>query len=461
MALFAAWIAILVPWALASVIVRRTCFSTGPGSVAASIGYGFFLGLLPAAGLFGLQGHLGLPLNPWPLIAAMAVVWVVVSWRVRSSWSISAPVLRRALWPETRWSQILTISVMAWVAIRLATLAYAVSTYSLFPWDAWTTWALRAKVWTELGEWVPFVAPAVWLTDVEGVSRTTAAWHYPELPSWISAWAASAAGGWNEQAANAPALGALVALLAASFGQLRRWGASILTAWVAVWLLVSIPLVGSHVALAGYADLWVAAALGLSFMAFLSWIRDGGRSQLALTISLIILTALLKKEALVWVCLFVPAWLVSRLSARAFWLLPLLVIGLLLVLAQTQGFTVRIPMIGEFAFTAGGEWRWVLLQGFVFGNWHLFGYLLIALIAVSVVELIGGRAEAWLRSGITWICGALLGFYVLFFWTAAAEWAIDGTSLNRILLQFAPAILFLGMAMWTSRISAKEPPTHA
>jgi hypothetical protein len=461
MALLTAWIAILVPWALASVIVRHTCFSTGPGSVAASIGYGFFLGVLFSAGLFGLQGHFGLPLNPWPLIAVMVTALVAVSWRVRSSWLIAPNALRQALWPEFRWSQVLTVAVMAWVAFRVATLAYAVSTYSLFPWDAWTTWALRAKVWTELGQWVPFVAPDVWLADVDGVSRTTAAWHYPELPSWISAWTASATGAWNERAANAPALGALLALLAATFGQLRRWGAPILAAWVAVWLLVSIPLVGSHVALAGYADLWVAATLGLSFMAFLSWIRDGGRSQLVLTISLIILTALLKKEALVWVCLFVPAWLVGRLSARAFWLLSILVIGSLLALAQTQAFTVRIPMLGEFVFAAGGEWRWVLLQGFVFGNWHLFGYLVIGLLALSMVELIRGRAEPWLRSGITWVFGALLGFYVLFFWTAAAEWAIDGTSLNRILLQFTPAILFLAMALWTSRIPAKEPRAHA
>jgi hypothetical protein len=219
MGLLGAWIAILVPWALATVIVRRTCFESGPGSVGASVGYGFFLGLLPAAGLFGLQGHIGLPLNPWPIIAAMLAVLVALSWWLRARLTIvareiTASELTRALWPEGRWSRLLAIGILAWVAIRFATLAFAVSTYSLFPWDAWTTWALRAKVWTELGQWVPFVAPDVWLADVEGVSRTTAAWHYPELPSWVSAWAATAAGGWREQAANAPALGALVALLA-------------------------------------------------------------------------------------------------------------------------------------------------------------------------------------------------------------------------------------------------------
>jgi hypothetical protein len=142
------------------------------------------------------------------------------------------------------------------------------------------------------------------------------------------------------------------------------------------------------------------------------------------------------------------------------WVLPIVAIISVVALLQTDGVTLRLPLLGEFAFTAGGEWRWVLLQGFVFGNWHLFGYLLFALLAFGVVELIRGRAEPWLRSGITWVIGALFGFYVLFFWTAAADWAIDGTSLNRILLQFAPAILFLAMALWASRISAMEPPAH-
>ena len=454
--------AVLVPWLLGSVALRAAVFRSGPGSVAASVGYGFFAALIPTVGLFALQGHLGWGLNPWPIAAINLGLLAFTLWRMRGL-SARRPVTVRwdALLPSGRWSRVLVVALMLWVVLRMANLIFAASTYSLFPWDAWTTWALRAKVWIELGQWVPFVAPDAWIQDVEGVSRTTAAWHYPELPSWISAWAAAASGDWNEQAANTPWVGAVLALSAAAFGQTRRWGASIVSAWVMGWLLVSIPLVGSHVALAGYIDLWVAACLGLAFMAFLFWIRDRQRSQLALAAIFIVITAFLKKEALVWVLLFLPAWLASRVPARVIWLLPVAGAVSVLALFQSDGFTIRLPLLGEFAFTSGGEWRWVLLHGFVFGNWHLFGYLIVALIVFSLIELLRGRAEPWLRSGITWVFGALFSFYVLFFWTAAAEWAVDGTSLNRILLHFTPAMLFLMTALWTSRITPTESPSDA
>ncbi len=458
MGLLGTWSAILVPWAVAALIIRHTCFAAGPGSAGASIGYGFFLGVLPAAGLFGLQGHLGFALNPWPLIGVFAalllVVWLVI---VKSpSSSIAWRHVFAALLPEDKWGRVITIIIVAWVALRVATLAFAVANYPLFPWDAWTTWALRAKVWVELGQWVPFVSAEAWLADGAGMTRTIAAWHYPELPSWISAWASSAAGAWHERAANAPWLGALLALLAATFGQLRRWGVSIVTSWVSVWLLVSIPLMSSHVALAGYIDLWVAATLGLAFMAALSWVRDDDTSQLALAILLVAMAVLLKKEALVWASLFIPAWLAGRLPARAFWLLPVVAIGALLALMQSQGFTIHIPLLGEFTLAATGEWRWVLLHVFVFGTWHLLGYLLIISLVLLLIEMVRDRAEAWIRFGVTWVFGALLGFYVLFFWTSAAEWAVDGTSVNRILLHFTPAILFLIVAAWTSKINSAE-----
>jgi hypothetical protein len=52
------------------------------------------------------------------------------------------------------------------------------------------------------------------------------------------------------------------------------------------------------------------------------------------------------------------------------------------------------------------------------------------------------------RAGLAWVLAALLAFYLLFFWTAAAAWALSGTSLNRILLQFAPALAFWMLSVW-------------
>jgi hypothetical protein len=48
------------------------------------------------------------------------------------------------------------------------------------------------------------------------------------------------------------------------------------------------------------------------------------------------------------------------------------------------------------------------------------------------------------------VLGAIAAFYVLFFWTPAAEWVRLGTSGNRIMLHFAPALVFWLMTLWHS-----------
>jgi len=132
------------------------------------------------------------------------------------------------------------------------------------------------------------------------------------------------------------------------YGQARLWGASALTALVFTWLLLSLPLLDTHVALAGYADLWLAAVFGLAAIAFFPMGAEwrppaggvGGAARLA--------CPLIKLEGAVWLLLFIPALMAARL--RGWLLLALVVVAAALVLSWwlAGGVTFAMPGLGEF-----------------------------------------------------------------------------------------------------------------
>jgi hypothetical protein len=88
----------------------------------------------------------------------------------------------------------------------------------------------------------------------------------------------------------------------------------------------------------------------------------------------------------------------------------------------------------------------------VFDSWHLAVYALLATFVVRATGLHDrgdpSASGQWARAGVAWVVAAVAGFLFLFFLTGASEWARRGTSVNRILLQFAPALLFWAMTVW-------------
>ena len=160
---------------------------------------------------------------------------------------------------------------------------------------------------------VPFVDAQRWLADVSASVYTLEAWTYPKTVPLLALWPTLAFGAWNETAANLPWIGCVLALGLGFYEQARQWGASALTALIFTWLLLSLPLLNTHVALAGYADLWMAAVFSLAVIAFLQWARDGDRRQGLLAALLALACPLIKHEGAVWLLLFPPMLLAARL----------------------------------------------------------------------------------------------------------------------------------------------------
>lgn len=473
---FGVALALGLPWLAGALWLRLLWREPVAGVWPLALGYGYLLSLLGVTLLLRGFGMAGLPFALFATLLLFALLAAMAVQRLRQPVRIGTgdnPGVFRRL---PVWQQILFALLLLWLGARLLGLALEVWWEPLFPWDAWTTWAVRARVWSELQQLAPFVSAQDWLADPGASAYTIAASGYPETVSLLALWPTLGYGGWNETAANLPWLGCALALGLGFYGQARLWGASPLTSLVLLWLLLSLPLLNTHVALAGYADLWLATTLGLALIALLHWARDGDWRQGLLALVLALACPLIKQEGLVWLLLLLAALFAARLSGRGLlWLVSAAAV-IVLAIGLRGGLTVEIPVLGalhlapnlieapglgRFEFSYHDTWEPVARNLFVYGSWHLFAYLLTAAAVWSLIETVRQGAAPWQRAGLTFVLGSLLALFVLFFLTNAHLWAAQSTSINRLLLHFAPAFVFWMLTLWAGRDAAVKPTAHS
>jgi hypothetical protein len=115
---------------------------------------------------------------------------------------------------------------------------------------------------------------------------------------------------------------------------------------------------------------------------------------------------------------------------------------------------IDAPYLGTWHFRYSDSWPAVRDHLFLFDNWHLFNYLLAAVLSCRIYTITRRQTMPWQRGADTWVVAALFSFFFLFFWTGAALWATQATSVNRVLLHFVPALTFWMMTIF---VQAKEP----
>lgn len=96
-------------------------------------------------------------------------------------------------------------------------------------------------------------------------------------------------------------------------------------------------------------------------------------------------------------------------------------------------------------------WAPVARNLLILGNWHLLGYLLLIALLAGLPRAV---AEPWRLAGMMVTGSGLLMLFVLFFLTEAYLWAVEYTSINRVFLHFAPALLFWSMTVLPSPLMA-------
>ncbi|MEE4378783.1 MAG: hypothetical protein V2J55_14920 [Candidatus Competibacteraceae bacterium] len=462
-------LAIVLPWLLGVVWLRKG----GVSQWSLLLAYGYLLGILFTTLLLRALDSLGLTLS-FPLCALLLSVLIFFGiQQTRTLWQWNGSGSLAAWRHQPFWHHLLFGLVLVGIAVKFYGFAVEIGARPLYPWDAWTTWGVRPQVWFEFKQLVPFVDAASWLATDH--SLTTAylleAWHYPPAVSLIQLWMSLGYGQWHESMANLPWLLCGVALGLGFYGQARLWTGKPLLSLVFTYLLLSIPLLNAHVALAGYADLWMATIYSLAAIALLQWLRTRDRAQGLLALLLGLTCALVKVEGVVWLLTLLPVASAALTPRRYRFGLLLLLVVLLMLWFWNGGFSatlpglgtiylqperIEIPYLGRFDVAYSPNWEPFLDNFFVLGSWHLFWYVLILLVVVAMPKIATDRLllifSAVVSSGL-----AMLFF--LFLMTEAREWAAKYTSINRLFLHITPLLMFYGLILFQA-LRAQSPNTN-
>jgi len=437
-------------------------------------GYGFFLGYAVLFLAIMTSNELTGTVS-WPGLMTFLLIFAisggVAVWKTRSK--LHAPPLDTKT-PLSKPLRGLAAVILILTTVHLVFMTVEVFTQPLYPWDAWTVWAFRAKAWFLTGGITEMTGSAGWVSATATDVFSTTGWGYPLFPSIITYWAAASLGHWSETLINLPLLLAGLSIGMALYGQCRESGFNVSISLLCCYLLYSIPLFGTHIALAGYADLWMAGFAGLGFVALLrgSIIQDTTfkvNTQLLLGLLMIALGILAKNEGRIWFLAAMAMLIVNRFHLRIL-LLSFLVFTAVILLAFALGITtIQIPLIGTLGYSGGqfiipfiggvsievhDIWQPYLKNFFTLGNWNLLWVLVLACLMLSIQS----RRHPLQRASLVFIGLFLATQLFIFGFTKQGLWAANFTSINRLPIHFIPALLFSAFLLLRSRF--EQLPTE-
>ena len=425
-------------------------------------GYGFFLGyavlflaIKASNQLTGTVSWTGLML----FLLVFTASGGLAVWRSREQTMTSA-VPRPA--PPGTALKILTVIVSALMAIHLVFIAVEIFTLPVYPWDAWLVWVYRAKAWFLAGDMAEVVSRADWATGTSADIYTIHAWRYPLFVSVIPYWAALSLGRWSETLVNLPVLLAGLAIGMALYGQCREYGFSARISLTTCYLMYSIPLFGTHIALAGYADIWMAGFTGLGFIALIRGVILHGNHakagfQFVLGLLMILFGIGVKNEGMVWLLAALALVILTNFRLRV----PVLIVGSALALgavAFALGIShIELPLVGKLGMDNGrfvipliGKFRLevhdiqeIYWNNFIrLGSWNLFWVLLAGSLILAFKPLKGLATCPARRTSLSFLLIFLATQLFIFGFTSQGLWANTYTAINRLPLHFVPALLF-------------------
>lgn len=431
----------------------------GYGCIVA--GYGLLSGLVVTTLLMRLTAATGIDLS-FAAIALMLLVLGVVGETInRTRRQPAAPPQALAKSPLSRWQRLVIGFLLLLILLRFLSLALEVVWRPLFPWDATIHWAIKAKVWLEHQALLPFVSQEDWLAEGGPGGYTVHLAQYPETIPLLQTWAGLAVGGYHPSLINLPWLAMYAGMGLAFYGQARNAGVGTVVACAGSYMLLSMPLLNTHVALAGYADLMLGACYLAALMALhvacTVPAQRAAQGTLALLFGLACL--LIKNEGVFWFITILGGMAAAALPRRLLWpvLLGCGVLGITALGLFPKDLAIAGHSLEQLDLYYRPEaWTGIISSLLLLDSWHLLPWF--ALLLVTGYWL-SGRSSTGSLTGIGTALALALGlFLTLYLGTGYAGGAIRLTAVSRTSLQLLPTVLYLCLLLYQARLTPQSAP---
>ena len=250
---------------------------------------------------------------------------------------------------------------------------------------------------------------------------------------------------------NLPSLLLAASLAVGVYGQMRYAGRGGLLSMAGAYATLSLPMLDTHVALAGYADFPLAVYYGLAAIALWQWSITRDRAQLVLAAVLALACPLTKNPGWAWLLTLIPALIVTLLPRHGLRIVYGLAAGAVLALVALSQSDVTV-----FSYRVGSfhpVWEPLWQNYYEFANWHLLWYLLPVMLLLNYRRLLVPPLVA----GTVSVASGLGFLFFVFSFSSAADWVADYSTVNRATLHLAPLLAFYVLALVHSAVSAAEP----
>lgn len=439
------------------------------------IGAGAYLGYITLAGLLYALLHFELSPFSWRLPVAWAGVlglcWVLGLWRGRHGqphWAIAPP--SATLIDCGPVHKVLTLVATLWL-IGLAI------------WMAWEVWHNPLMAWDAVWAWGIDTNQQVIIALSDAPSMTVRSTH-PATLVMVSMWSAYWSGGSEHAILGFGPWGVIyLGILLVTLGLMLALTSSRLLAMVLTAMVMSAPMIESHAALGGYADLWVMGGLVTGVGLLIALRSESKTPILWLTaVTLLLSVAALKNNSVVYsIIVLLGVALAVLLTSRRPWMGSVALVGVLAGLTygliwgvsvdvgplniyySAEASTIRLGnrtsalaqvSLIEIGYNIWQAWWVASSYGLVFS---------VALTALPVATVVALTTKD--RAGMALLLGAwgLIAFMLLAQWVSNYFYFHATPANDTGLTRFSHAVhwfVVVGVAIVLIKASPRQKPDH-
>jgi hypothetical protein len=275
-------------------------------------------------------------------------------------------------------------------------------------------------------------------------------------------WHMLGAGTWDHPLLQLPWFFAALNLGIALYGLLRMAGVGPLFSVMGCYCLLSLPFLNVHTVIAGYADLWLAAAFSLGAIMLNEWERRGETPLAFLSLLAAMMCMQLKNPGSILGVILVLGMIRSKAGMALGTELLILAAGFIITTGVLlTGFNVSLPSVGlisiavdSFQLGAYGPeqlrfhseaFQPVTRALFAMANWHLLWYLVLVTLVWTLATARRRYRPATLAVTLTLVAGL---YIAVFFFSSYYMHAVSFITLNRAILYVVPALVFWLITQW-------------